>query len=275
MDIRERTLLALTICLAAGVFLMFSPARAEQPCATCRATDIRTMVSFSPVVSANRLVFDDIDILDTRGAPLDPALYSLIPSTNDDGSAYANGPVLMVDSKVGFTIGLNGKAVQANQPFTVTVVRSGDTRSVSLEDLNTALTGQVGFDPVGALMVRGVSLRKVQVTHTYETANTSYRFVGIEPTASAETSLSMRTYGTRKRVIFRDTHDLASNWSLQLRSSAKSTSSRFHANNVRVPRGDQLVIVYGEWHGASGRPALWLDRHSDGRLDTRLPLNKG
>lgn len=264
--------------LLAGVLsaaASFTPTATAQPCPGCRVTESRTLVTFSPVISANRLVFDDIAFLDSTGQPLDPAVYELIAPTNALGSPYANGPIVMVDSKVGFTITLDGKSVLTNQPFTVTVVRSGDTRSVSLEDLNAALTGQVAVDPLGALVFRGAAIRQVKVTQTYETAGASYRFIGTQPISDSDTSVSMRTFGSRKRVVFRDTHDLASVWSLQLRSSTKTAATRYHSTNVRVTKGDQLVVEFDSWRGAVGRPALWLDRHSDGRLDLRLPIVKG
>jgi len=251
-------------------------ALAKQDCPFCRASSNRTLVSFSPVVAANRAVYDDITVLDANGAPLDPSLYQLIPSTNDVNSSYANGPVLMVNSKIGFTIGLNGQSVRANEPFTVTVVRSGDTRSVSMQDLNPKLTGLVAIAPVGgALVFRGASLQRIEVTQTYEVSGTSYRFAGIQSTNSSDASLSMRTYGTKKRVIFRDTHNLDSTWSLRLRSSTKSSTSRFHTHELKLPKGDQLVVVYSTWRGAAGAPALWLDHGSDGHLDAELPLIKG
>lgn len=250
-------------------------ARAAGPSDSGRLLDTRTQVTFSPVVSANRLVFDDITVLDATGQPLSSDLYERIASTGDAGTGYASGPVLMVDPSVEFTIGLNGQSVHANQPFTVTVVRRGETRSISIEDLNPSLTGQVAIEPIGALIFRGVPLQRAKVTQTFETATSSYRFVGIESAATADSSLSMRTFGNAKRVIFRDTNDTRSLWSLQMRSTTKTSTSRFHATGVRVPRGDQLIVVYPLWRGSLGRPTLWLDQHSDGRLDTRLTLTRG
>ena len=267
--------LGLGLALATALVALAPVALAESSPLAARATESRTMVTFSPVIRDNRLVFDDITVLDAQGSPLDLALYSVIPPTNDETNAFANGPVLMIDAQVGFTIGLNGKAVRANQPFTVTVVRQGETRSVRIQDLNRALTGRVDVEPVGALIFRGVPLQRVQVTQTYETSTASYRFVGIQPSSTADLSLSMLASGTGKRVIFRDTNNTTSTWRVQMRSSTTTSTSRFQAIDVKVPRGDQLVVTYSSWRGGSGRPTLWLDRHSDGRLDTKLPLVRG
>ena len=231
---------ALLIAMTAPGFLLASSsawAGANPECSACRSSDTRTQVTFSPVISANRLVFDDVTVLDADGQPLSASLYERIPSSNDLTSAYANGPVVMVDSKVGFTIGLNGQSVHANQPFTVTVVRQGETRSVSIEDLNPALTGLVAVEPIGALVFRGVPLQRVKIIQTYETAAASYRFVGIQPAGASDSSLAMRTYGTGKRVIFRDTNGTngtKSSWSLQMRSSTKSSTSSFNDTDVKV-----------------------------------------
>ena len=274
-----RVLRGLTIAalMATAVLSATQPesAAATPSCITCRAVETRTMVSFSPVISANRLMFEDISVLDPQGQPLNGSLYQLIPPTNAVDAAFANGPVLLVDSKTGFRIGLNGNSVLASQPFTITVVRGGSTRSVSIEDLNPELSGQIMIDAVGALNFRGVPLRQVRITQTYETSGSSYRFTGIRSDSAADRSLALRTYDASTRVVFRDTHGVASVWSLYLRSSTRTSTARFHATRVKVPRGDQLVVVYGSWHGSDGRPALWLDRHSDGRLDQRLTIEKG
>lgn len=271
-------ILALAVSLVLGVstgILGSERPVAASTCPGCRAADARTQVSFSAVVSANRLVFDDITVLDAQGAPLEPARYERVPPTNAAGTDHSTGPVLLIDPNVSFSLGLDGRNVRDAEPFTVTVVRRGETSSVRIEELDSALSGHVAFDPAGALVFRGTSPRQVRITRTQEAIGASYRFVATQRGSAARTGLMMRALGNGTRVSFRETEPVASQWSLVLRSTTKADSSSFRATGLKVAQGDQLVVVYGAWRGSIGRPSLWLDRHSDGHLDLRLPVTRG
>ena len=244
-----------------------SSALAKQACTFCLNGKAGTMVSFSPVLNANGGVFDNLVLTDPVGKPLDPSTYRVIQSTNQVGSAYSNGPVIVVDPGLNFDIGVNGESVETVQPFTVTVVARASTRSLKLETLNSAVRGKIRIGSRdGSLSFAGVPTNKGTATHTYEQGKASYSFQGIETTAYHLEAMDFASYQSRKRVVFKENDAFSSVWTVNLSSETASGHSAYTAKGIKVGPG------YDGWAGASGKPVLWLDKGSNGSLDVRIPL---
>lgn len=252
-----------------------SSALAKQACTFCLNGKAGTMVSFSPVLTANGGVFDNLVLTDPVGKPLDPSTYRVIPATNEAGSTYAIGPVIVVDPGLNFEIGLNGESVETVQPFTVTVVARASTRSLKLETLNSAVRGKIRIGSRdGSLRFAGVPTNKGTATHTYEQGKASYSFQGIETTAYHLEAMDFASYQSRKRVVFKENDAFSSVWSVNVSSETAIGHSTYKAKGIKVGPGSQLAVTYDGWAGASGRPVLWLDKGSNGSLDVRIPLHK-
>ncbi len=252
-----------------------SSALARQACTFCLNGKSGTMVSFSPVLAANGGVFDNMVLTDSIGKPLDPSTYRVIHSTNEIGSPYANGPVIVVDPGLNFEIGVNGESVETVQPFTVTVVSRASTRSLKLETLNSAVRGKIRIGSKdGGLSFAGVPTNKGTATHTYEQGKASYSFQGIETTAYHLEAMDFASYQSRKRVVFKENDAFSSVWTVNLSSETATGHSSYSAKGIKVAPGSQLTVTYDGWAGASGKPILWLDKGSNRSLDVRIPLHK-
>ncbi len=248
-------------------------ALSKQACTFCSSGKSGTLVSFSPVLSANGGVFDNIVLTDSAGTPLDPALYRLIPPTSESGSPYFSGPVLEVNASVNFDINLSGESVETVQPFSVTVVSPGSTRSLKLETLNSETRGRIRVGILdGGLSFAGIPTNKGTVTHTFEENRASYNFRGIETTDYHLEAMDFRSYQLSKRVVFKENDAFASVWSVRVSSETSRGKSSYVAKGVKVGPGSQLAVTYSGWAGTKGKPILWLDKGSNGSLDTRIPL---
>jgi hypothetical protein len=247
----------------------------KQSCNFCQTARSATMVSFSPVLSANRGLYDNLTLTDSSGNPLDPSQYRIIPPTDAMGSPMASSPVMLVDRGVNFEIGLNAENVEAVEPFTVTVLSRGSSRSLKLESINSDLRGKVrvgGRD--GSMGFAGVAMNRGTATHTYEQKGVSYAFTGVENTSYHPEAMDFSSYQSRNRVVFRENDAFRSSWRLHVTSQTAHSTSMFVADGIKVDAGNQLVVTYQGWAGTSGRPMLWLDKGSNGSLDVRVPMHK-
>ena len=252
-----------------------SSALGKQACTFCQTSRAATLVSFSPVLASNKGVFENLTLTDSAGTPLSPNQYRVIPPTDAVGSPMASSPVMLVDRGVSFEIGLNAESVEVVQPFTVTVISRGSSRSLKLETLNSQMRGTVRVGSRdGSLSFAGEATNKGTATHTYEQGGASYAFTGVEETAYHPEEMDFRSYQSRNRVVFRENDAFASTWSIRVASRTVRGSSGYVATHVKVGPGAQLAVTYAGWAGSVGRPVLWLDKGSNGTLDIRIPLRK-
>ena len=199
----------------------------------------------------------------------------VIPPTDTIGSPLASSPVMVVDRGVNFEIGLNAESVEVVQPFTVTVISRGSSRSLKLETLNSAMRGKVRIGSRdGSLSFIGNATNKGTATHTYEQGGVTYSFEGVEETAYHPEKMDFRSYQSRNRVVFSENDAFASMWTVRVRSRTGSGSSSYIASGVRVRPGSQLAVTYRGWAGRVGKPTLWLDTGSNGTLDVRIPMRR-
>lgn len=252
-----------------------SSALGKQGCSFCQTSRTSTLVSFSPMLAANRGLFDALTLTNSAGVPLSASQYRVIPPTDAAGSPLASGPVYVVDRGIDFEIGLNAASVEAIQPLTVTVVSRGSSRSLKLETVNPSLRGRVRVGSKdGGLSFSGVATNKGTATHTYEEGKVSYAFQGIEEAAYHPESMEFRSYQRRNRIVFAENDNLPSVWSVRVTSRMSASRSTFIATGVQVAAGSQLAVTYSGWAGSAGRPSLWLDRGSNGTLDIRIPMRR-
>lgn len=248
----------------------------KQACTFCQTSRSATLVSFSAVLASNKGVFENLTLTDSQGTPLDPSEYRIIPPTDTIGSPLASSPVMVVDRGVNFEIGLNAESVEVVQPFTVTVISQGSSRSLKLETLNSAMRGKVRIGSRdGSLSFIGNATNKGTATHTYEQGGVTYSFEGVEETAYHPEKMDFRSYQSRNRVVFSENDAFASTWTVRVRSRTGSGSSSYIASGVRVRPGSQLAVTYRGWAGRVGKPTLWLDTGSNGTLDVRIPMRRG
>ena len=250
-------------------------ALAQQACPFCQSGRSGTLVSFSPVLTANAGIFNNVTLRDTAGQPLDPSQYRVIPPTNQVSSPLATGPAFVVDPGIAFEIGLDGQSVETVQPLTVTVVASGTTRSLRLETISAGLRGRVRVENDGStLSFAGVATNKGTATHTFTQGRASYSIQGVETTAFHVEAMDFRSYQVRNRIVFRENDAFAALWSVRLLSRNIGGGSTYGTSGVVVPAGSQLVVLYSGWSGKSGKPVLWLDKGSNGSLDVQIPLHR-
>jgi len=247
----------------------------KQDCIFCQNSKSGTLVSFSPVVAANSAVFDAITLKDSEGNLLDPSTYKVILPTDQVGSPFASGPVVVVDRGLGFTVGLNAASATAVEPFTMSAFSQGATRSLTFESVST-LQGSDVFVGAreGGLAFVGVAQSKGTVLHTTEQGKVSYSFSGILLGDENSSAMSMRTYQPINRMYFRTDAVVPSTWVIRAKSKKGSGASTYEAKNVVAVAGSRIILTYDKWAGAQGAPSLWLDEGADGSLDVRIPFRK-
>ena len=247
----------------------------KQECIFCQTGKAGTLVSFSPVIAANGAVFDDITLKDAAGALLDPSTYKVILPTDQVGSPFASGPVLVVDRGLGFTVGLNAASATSLEPFTMSAFSQGATRSLTFENVNALQQSDVFVGArEGGMAFVGVSQNKGTVLHTLERGKVSYSFSGVLQGDVHSDAMNMRTYQSANRMYFRTSSVLPSTWNIRATSKMGTGRSTYAASNIKAVPGGHLILTYDHWHGSVGAPSLWLDNDMNGALGVRIPMHK-
>ena len=249
-----------------------------QPCVFCRDDgrqspgETRTFVTFSPVQRVNASLFDSLTLTDLAGQPLDPALYQIIPPLDSALSNYVSGPSLYVDVDASFILRFTGKGVRVSEPFTITAIRPGETRTIKISALSRDLETAVELD-VGTAKTRvtGAPVKSVIATQTLETDQASYRFTATQRVRDGQGTLSLQLPQKSFYAVVQGRPGQSAPFDIALQSLAKS-QTKYRAENVAIPRRSQLLIDYRGWHGRRGKPHLWLDLRADGVPDREIPL---
>lgn len=252
-----------------------STALARQACPFCQAQGATTLVSFSSVSAANGGVFDSIELKDSRGNPLPVTDYQVIRPSDDRLSDSSVGPVFRIRAGVNFQLSLDGSSVETAEPFKVTIISPSSTRSLLLETLSKTTRGTLSVSGrSGGLVFSGTPANKGVITHTVERQGATYNFSGTQVAPYHLESMELGASPGVDRVVFAERHQYVSSWTVRMRSTTATGSSTYEAVDIAVPNGARLVVRYSKWRGAEGRPRLWLDRGSDGSLNTQILLRQ-
>lgn len=252
----------------------------EQPCVFCpddgrqNPRETRTFLTFSPVLRANAAIFNSITLTDLAGQPLDPSLYQIVPPLDSALSDYVSGPSIYVDVDVSFVIRLTGKGVRVEEPFTISAVRPGETRTVKISALTKDLQTTVELDVSAAkTKITGTPIKSVVATQTLETDKASYRFTATQRVRDGRGTLALQLLKPSFYAVIDGRVGQSAPFDIALRSIAQS-KARYRANRVVIPRKAQLLVDYRDWQGQKGRPHLWLDIESDGVPDREITLTR-
>lgn len=246
---------------------------ALQQCPFCRAKPAETLVSFSPVLAQNQAVFSGIRLTNTEGQPLDPILYSLIPSSNPTNGKLVNGPVLLVQDGTPFGVLVDSSNVSVPQPFAVTVVGNGSTQAIAIDRLRSDVSSGLAIDSrKHSMALTARNLSSIRMTQTLEEQAASYRFIGTQHRSLTTVGTFMRVLPASSSVIFRENHGNASTWDIKLLRRSKTSTVAFTARDIDVPARAQLVVRYDAWNGSARQPHLYLYTSASPVKVTEIPL---
>lgn len=237
-------------------------------------TDAQAVITFSPVRAENGAVYRSLTFLDAQGKPLDPSLYEVTPAV-DGGGDWVNGPIVRMRTTESFTVALDGAMLTRPEPLTITSSRPGDVSSIRIEALRQGASSIVGFGlATRGLLVRTSPTRRMTAVQALDTPTASYRFTATQDTGGIVGQLALRVIERERSATIAARGDGRATMPvhLALRSRTPAGTSIFRATRILLPRHARIVIRYRSWQGPTGAPAAWIDRGSDGTLDTPIPL---
>lgn len=261
--------------LVACMLLLISQAPVAQACPGCRATPTDTLLTFSPLFVQNKGLLASYTLLATDLTPLDPTLYEVIQPAIVVGAALVSAPTYRINQGTSFTLRIDGRMLAIPQPLEITLVETGRTHAIRLEQLNQGFDSNFLFDaPTHALSLTAKSVRNVQFRETVEELGISYAFSGLMRNISGIDGVFMRVFAVPQRVVFRENHGNASRWNLSLTRSTRKGSTTYEAMNILVPRGGRLLVNYSTWINASGRPVLVKQGFGTNSARTPVPVKR-
>lgn len=254
------------------VLLSVKRALEEQECIFCAGPDQGTIVSFSPVRAENAET--QTQLTDLQGSPLDESLYREIAPEPPADSPFVSLPLYVVDRGIPFKVEFSGKEVKRSQKFAIRLMHSGSVREVLINDLNAKTTGVVEVSNVRPeVSLSASSVAPVKLRQTIEYGDDSFAFTAWQ-TNEVHAHANMRVDNKRRQVIYSETHGHAAIWDVHATRDSHRDRGSFHAHDIAVGEGDQLVLSYASWTNTSNRPTLWLDKGSDGTLDVQVPMTQ-
>ena len=235
-----------------------------------------TMVSFSPVKTANAALFDSVRLTDPAGVPLDASRCRMVSPSGAGTTGMTVGPVFDVDGSLPFDVSFSGSTIQTPDSLAISIVRAGETRTLLVTQVLTSTLAHltVGLKP-GELVYTVTPASTTSITQTWEASATSYRLVAKASPVTTAGAVNLRSYLTPATTVIAAAGVPRTQWTMQTSSTNVRGRSSFHTAGLKVSAGDQLVMVYRGWSGSRGTPHLWVDRGADGTLNTQVPLTRG
>lgn len=251
-----------------------SDALQVQDCPVCAGGRDTNLLIFDPMPTEAASAIN-LRLQDLQGEGLPSDRYNVLPNLDSHNPELSMPPTLDVDPGGGYQLVIDGSAVAAASPVTVTEAAAGGVKAVTIRQFPAGTIGVAQYDDAGIFRFGASVPVKPRMEHTFVEGVRHYTTIvyGGENVA-ADNGRAIALIRSGEYVAYGDAARAGGSMIVTVALERRGETKKFRAPKVAYPAGGQLVVDYSGFRRATQRPSFGIDTDSDGTIDIPVKMKR-